>query len=158
VIALSALRPSRRLLALLLALFAIGAVIPAATPVPASAQSQTLIQPPQTKEEAAKAEKAADAAADDGGGVSLVVWMIIAATIVIGGAAYFIFRDAGTVANVDERRAGPKRPPVEPTKVRGAPQTMFAGDAAPGGKVGRNKKREKSKRQKAARRNNRPGR
>jgi hypothetical protein len=35
---------------------------------------------------------------------------------------------------------------------------MFAGEGAPGGKTGRAKKREKGKRQKAARRNNRPGR
>lgn len=143
----------RLLVALVLAVLAFGAVGLATAPAPASAQ--LIDNTPQTKSEARAARDAAESA-DSGGDVPLYVWLGLASLIVIGGAAFLIFRDAGTVADLDERRAGPARRPVEPGSGRAVPKAMFEGEGSSANRIGKNKKREVGKRQKQARRANRP--
>ncbi|MDQ8047186.1 MAG: hypothetical protein AAGC46_16795 [Solirubrobacteraceae bacterium] len=154
VLSVTVLRSSRRLLALLAAVVLCTGVVFASAPVPAGAQS--LIEPAQTKQQAAAAEKAADEASgkNDGGSLPLVVWLGGAAIVVIGIAAYFIGRDARVTAGPSDPRRAAKRP-IDNTSVRGAPKTMFSGEAAPGGQTKRSKNRAKAKRAKASRRANR---
>lgn len=122
----------------------------------APAFSQTLVAPPQTKEEAEKArEEAASASDDDGSGISVEVGLAITAIVLIGGATLFMLRDSKAAVGGDPRQA-PVRQPVNPRKVRGAPQAMFEGEAKPGGQVGKQHKRTKGKRQRQARKANRP--
>lgn len=148
--ALQLSRPTRRPTALLAALLASLLVAgPLAGPV--MAQS-TLIAPAQTKEEAKQAREAADAAKDDGGGISLEAILAISGALLIAGATAYMLRDSKQAVVDEQRRARP----ITPGTTRGAPKTMFEGEARPGGQVGKNKKRTKSKRQKQARRANRP--
>ncbi len=151
--ALPALRSSRHLLALLFAVLAFGAVGLTATPVPASAQ--LIDNTPQTKEEARAAREAADSK-DDGGSVPIGVWLALGAFAAIGAATFFIFRDAGHAVGSDVQRGGPVRPPVDPKDSRGVPKQMFEGEGSSSNPHGKVKKREKGKRQKQARRANRP--
>lgn len=134
-------------------MLAVGSVALVTAPMPASAQ--LIDTNPQTKEEARAARDAADEA-DGGGSVSIGVWLGIAAFIAIGGAAFFIFRDARTAAGPEDPRRAPARRPVDPAATRAVPKTMFEGEGSSSNPVGKNKKRQKSKRQKAARRANRP--
>lgn len=147
-----ALRPARRVTAafaaLLCVLLTLGPVAPAF--------SQTLVAPPQTKEEAEKArEDAENAANDDGGGISVEAGLAITAVLLIGGATVYMLRDSRAAAGGDERRA-PVRPAANPRETRGAPKSMFEGEAKPGGQVGKQHKRSKGKRQRQARKANRP--
>ncbi len=138
----------RRVLAAAVLLVALVATVPA----PAGAQSGPLSVPAQTKEEAQAAR--APSSLDEGSGISLQTGLLIGAVLVLGGAAVFILRDASGSVGAGSR-AAPDRP-VGPDAVgRGAPKTMFGGEAAPGGRTGKNKKREKTRRQKQARRRNR---
>jgi hypothetical protein len=155
--ALSAPTPPRRLVGLL-AILLCGVLLsgPVASVAIAQSSGGSLITPPQTKEQAQEAASAASEAADadDGGfSISIELAFILGAVVVMGAVAFFISRDARS-ATTDYESAQRKNP-VDSSSVRGAPQTMFAGEAAPGGKTGRSKKRAKSKRQKVARRNNR---
>lgn len=153
--ALPAVRPARRLTAslaaLLVALLLIGPVAP-------SAFSQTLIAPPQTKEEAAEQrEAAAEAAAEQSGGsgIGIEVWLALAGVVLIAGATVYMLRDSRAATGGDPRQA-PVREAVNPRTTRGAPKNMFEGESKPGGQVGKQAKRTKSKRQKQARKANRP--
>lgn len=142
-------RPAALLALLLCSLFAAG---PLATP--ALAQN-SLVAPAQTKEEAEKEREAQEAAdGDEGGGISIELGLGITGLILLGGAVAYMLRDARESVGGDERRAPEQA--FKPSTVRGAPKTMFEGEARPGGQTGKAKKREKAKRQKHARRANRP--
>lgn len=144
-------------MALLLLALLCGGALAGFAPVPASAQ---LTQSPITKQELEEAEKARDEAAADnsGGSVPLEVWLAVIGLLAIGGATFYMVRDSRSMVSDSDPRRTARPEPITPSKVRGAPKTMFEGEAAPGGRVGKNKKREKAKRQKQARRANRPGR
>lgn len=147
--ALQLSRPTRRpaaLLALLLCSLFVGGPVAA----PAMAQG-SLIAPPQTKEEAEKAREAANDAVDDGAGISVEAGLAIIGLLLLSGAVVYMVRDSRSEVIADERRA----PGVSRSTARGAPKTMFEGEAKPGGQVGKTKKRQKTKRQKQARRANR---
>ena len=152
--ALQLSRPNRRLRALVAALLA-SMLVAGPIAAPALAQS-SLIAPAQTKEEAAKAREEADKAAakDSDTGISTEAWLAIGSIVLIGGATIYMLRDSRQAVG-DDRRADPRRA-LTPSTTRGAPKTMFEGEARPGGQVGKTKKRTKSKRQKQARRANRP--
>lgn len=146
-----ALRPARRLTAALAALLCVFLTLGPVAP----AFSQ-LVAPAQTKEEAKKAEEDAEKAAnDDGGGISVEAGLAITAILLIGGATVYMLRDSKAAAGGDERRA-PVRPAANPRETRGAPKNMFEGEAKPGGQVGKQNKRSKGKRQRQARKANRP--
>lgn len=113
----------------------------------------TLVAPPQTKEEAAEAREAA-AEDDEGLGISLEAALAVTGLLLLGGATWYMIRDSRHATGMDDPRR--QAPPVTPSSTRGAPKTMFEGEARPGGQVGKSKKREKAKRQKQARRANRP--
>lgn len=141
-----------RVLALLLASVSFAAV-------PASAVAQQIVPQPQTKEQAEQAQEAAEAARDSSSsaatGNSLEVGLVIIAVLLLAGAAWWIIRDSGDAVG-DERRAAPNRPLDTDAVGRGAPRTMFAGEGEPGGKTGKRKKREQGRRQRQARKANRP--
>jgi hypothetical protein len=145
-------RPFVRLFALLLACTAFGAV-------PAAAVAQSLVQTPQTKEEAEKAAEAAAAEAsssDSGTSDSTILYALIGTGVVlIAGASWWMVRDASDTVG-EERRAAPGRPLPGDAVGRGAPKNIFAGDGEPGGKVGKQKRRVQGKRQRQARKANRP--
>ena len=137
--------PFRRL-ALLVALLASCAVLAGSV---GSASAQGLLQqPPVTKQQLEEAEReAAERKSSDDGG-SITLWLIVIGVIGIAGATAYILRDARDAAGGNER-SGPK--PLASSGVRGAPKSMFTGDAAPGGKTGKRTKRQQGKRQRQAR-------
>ncbi len=138
----SLLRP----LALLIAVMA--AIAPTA-----AAQAVDLSQPPVTKEDLKKAKEAADDSASDSGDGDVVLGLVIVGGIMLAGAAGWILIDA-------RDRTGGRGDRVRPLTTgdvgKGAPKTMFTGAAAPGGKVGKRGKRVQGKRQRNARKANRP--
>lgn len=151
--ALSAFRPARRLSAAVAALLCAALLAGPVTP----AFSQSLVAPAQTKEEAEKArEEAADAANEGGGGISTEVWLAITAVVLLAGATIYMVRDSRAATGAGDPRRPVARPAANPRETRGAPKNMFEGEAKPGGQVGKQAKRTKSKRQKQARKANRP--
>lgn len=124
-------------------------------PAGALAQSDPLSAPAITKEQAREARQASNSSGDDGFRISLELGLLISGFVVMGGAALYIVRDSRGSVGAGTRPA-PGRP-VGPDAVgRGAPKNMFGSDTAAGaGKHGRRKKRDRTKRQKAARRRNR---
>ncbi len=148
------LSPSTRRLTALVAALLCSLLV--AGPFAGPAMGQTLITPAQTKEEAAAQREAAaeEAAQEGGGGIGIEAWLAITCVVLIGGATAYMLRDSRHAVG-DDRRAAPAKA-IDPSATRGVPKTMFEGEARPGGQVGKNKKRTKSKRQKQARRANRP--
>lgn len=142
-----------RLLALLLASFSLAGL-------PAAATAQSILQEPQTKEEAKKAAEAADdaAASSDSTASSdsgILYPLIGVGFLLFAGATWWMLRDAGDAVG-DSRRGAPGRPLRDDAVGRGAPKNMFTGEGEPGGKVGKRKKRDQGKRQRNARKANRP--
>lgn len=127
--------------------------------MPASAPAQQIVPQPQTKEQAEEAREAAEAARDSSSsaatGNSMEIGLVIVAVLLLAGAAWWIIRDSGDAVG-DERRAAPGRPLDRDAVGRGAPKNMFAGEGEPGGKTGKAKKRQQGKRQRQARKANRP--
>lgn len=151
---LNALRlslPTRRPAALLALLLCTGvAGGPLAAPVLAQG---SLVAPPQTKEEAKEAREAAEKAnKDEGAGISVEAALALTGLLLLGGAIVYMVRDSSASVIADERLP----PGVSRSTARGAPKNMFEGESKPGGQVGKTKKRAKAKRQKQARRANRP--
>lgn len=142
---------ARRLLAVLLASLLLFAM-------PAAATAQTLMQDPQTKEQAQQAAKAADStttSSSDSSDKSVQIGLLVLGGVVLVAAAWFILRDSSDSVR-DRSRPAPGRPVDAGAVGRGAPKTMFTGEAEPGGKVGKRKKRTQGKRQRNARKANRP--
>ncbi len=139
-------RPAALLVLLLCTCFAGG---PLAAPVLAQG---SLVAPAQTKEEAKQAREAAEKAKDDGGGISVEAALALTGLLLLAGAVIYMVRDSNASVIADERRP----PGVSRSTARGAPKNMFEGEAKPGGQAGKTKKRAKGKRQKQARRANRP--
>jgi hypothetical protein len=141
-----------RVFALLLAAFTLAAV-------PASAVAQAIVPQPQTKEEAQQAQEAAEKARDSSSsaasGNSLEIGLVVVAIVLLAGASWWIIHDSGDAVG-EERRAAPGRPLDKDAVGRGAPRTMFTGEGEPGGRTGKRKKREQGRRQKQARKANRP--
>lgn len=132
---------------LLVALLAACAIF-AASASTATAQG-LLQQQPVTKQQLEEAKREAEKKnSSSGDGGSITIWLIVIGVIGIAGATAYILRDASDAAGGDER-IGPKS--LASGRVRGAPKTMFTGDAAAGGKVGKRSKRQQGKRQRQAR-------
>jgi hypothetical protein len=143
------LRARFRVLALVLACVSLAAA-------PSIAGAQVLMPEPQTKQEAKQAAQAAsESSSSTGSDRSLEIGLVVLAFSMIGGAAWWIMRDAGDAVG-DERRAAPGRPLGSDAVGRGAPRTMFTGDSETGGKAGKQKKRAQGRRQRQARKANRP--
>ena len=124
---------------------------------PSMAAEQDLMQQPQTKEQAAEAQKQAeqsDSSSSSGGNGTIIGLLVIGGAIIVL-AAWFIMRDSSDSITERERSA-PRRPVERDTVGRGAPKAMFTGEGEPGGKVGKQKKRQQTRRQKQARKANRP--
>lgn len=118
-----------------------------------------MVAPPQTKEQAkaeaeAKAKPAKTTANKDDG--SILLWLVIGGVVVLVGATVVVLRDAKGAVGGDGSRVAPGRPLDKDSVGRGVPKQMFEGNSEIGGKQGRSKKRQQGKRQKAARRRNRP--
>ncbi len=127
--------------------------------MPAGAAAQQIVPQPQTKEQAEQAQQAAEEARDSSSsaatGNSMEVGLVILAVVLLGAAAWWIVRDSGDAVG-DERRAAPGRPLNTDAVGRGAPKNMFTGEGEPGGKTDKAKKRQQGKRQRQARKANRP--
>lgn len=123
------------------------AVAPAAL-----AQGVDLNQPPVTKEDLEKAKDAAQSDSEDGDG-DVVLGLVIIGGLMLAGAAAWILIDARDRTGSRPDRS---RPLTTGDVGKGAPKTMFTGAAAPGGKVGKRSKRVQGRRQRNARKANRP--
>lgn len=126
-------------------------VAPLALPGAAAAQFGV---PVQTKEEARKAQESARSTSTGGGGISTQTALILGAVVVMAAAGGYILIDSRGAVRGEVERPGPQ-PLAGGSAGRGVPKTMFGGEAAPGARTGKAKKREKTRRQKQARRRNR---
>jgi hypothetical protein len=141
-----------RLLALLLATFAVGSA-------PAGALAQSIMQEPLTKEQAAQAEQQAaedanpsDSSSSDN---SVKYGLLAVGVAMLVGASWWIVHDSGDAVTEHDRRTA--RQPIDTDAVgRGAPKAMFTGEGEPGGKSDKRKRRDQGKRQRQARKANRP--
>jgi hypothetical protein len=142
------------LLALLLACLTVGLA-------PALAGAQSIVPDAQTKQEQKAAEEAEGAAAttgtvnDTSGDSGLEYGLLGIGVLLLAGAAFWILRDSSDAIG-DRQRAAPNRPLDTDAVGRGAPRAMFTGEGEPGGKTGKRNKRKVGKRQRQARKANRP--
>lgn len=134
-----------RLLALLT--LTAGALAP-----PAMAQGVDLNQPPVTKEDLARSDDNSASATDDGSG-DVVLGLVIVGGLLLASASAYIVYDARDRTG---GRADRVRPLSSSDVGKGAPKTMFTGEGAAGGQTGKRRKRVQGKRQRNARKANRP--